>query len=69
MNVHVITADAQNVQLEGRFDAMLMFGAPDIYASPKTLANLVPYLRNGARFVAFGANRTSEIDSKRLDVR
>jgi SAM-dependent methyltransferase len=54
-NVHVMTADALNVELEGRFDAVLMFGAPDIYASPKTLANLLPHLRNDARLVAFGA--------------
>ncbi len=54
-NVHVLTADAQNVELEGRFDAVLMLGAPDIYASPRVLANLVPHLRKDARFVAFGA--------------
>jgi hypothetical protein len=50
-----LTADAQNVELEGRFDAVLMFGAPDIYASPRVIANLVPHLRKDARFVAFGA--------------
>ena len=54
-NVRVLRADAQEVELEGRFDAVLMFGAPDIYASPRVLANLVPHLRKDARFVAFGA--------------
>jgi SAM-dependent methyltransferase len=54
-NVRVLTSDAQAVELEGQFDAILMFGAPDIYASPKALANLVPHLGDGARFAAFGA--------------
>jgi ubiquinone/menaquinone biosynthesis C-methylase UbiE len=54
-NVRIVTADAEDVQLEGKFDAALMLGAPDIYASPKALANLMPYLKPGARFAAFGA--------------
>jgi demethylmenaquinone methyltransferase/2-methoxy-6-polyprenyl-1,4-benzoquinol methylase len=54
-NVHVITADATRVHLEGHFDAVLMLGTPDIYDSRKALANVMPCLRHGARFAAFGA--------------
>jgi SAM-dependent methyltransferase len=54
-NVQVITADASKVELHGRFDALLMFAAPDAYASPQVLANLWPYLKDDARVAAFGA--------------
>ncbi|HZQ67367.1 MAG TPA: methyltransferase domain-containing protein [Terriglobales bacterium] len=54
-NVQVIVGDAKAVKLQGSFDAVLMFGAPDIYASESVLANLVPHLKNGARVFAFGA--------------
>ena len=54
-NVRVIEADAKAVKLEGRFDGLLSFAAADIYASPQALANLLPYLKDDARVVAFGA--------------
>jgi precorrin-6B methylase 2 len=54
-NVRVVVADASAVKLQGSFDALLMMGAPDVYASPEALANLGPYMNSGARFVAFGA--------------
>lgn len=54
-NVQVVVADARTVAVTGSFDAMVMFGAPDIYASKEALANLFPLLKNGGRFVAFGA--------------
>ena len=54
-NVDVITSDAKEVELQGTFDALLMFGAPDVYASREALANLAPYLKSHARIVAFGA--------------
>jgi SAM-dependent methyltransferase len=54
-NVQVIAVSAQNLIVDEKFDALLMMGAPDIYGSPATLANLVRYLRPGARFAAFGA--------------
>ena len=54
-NVEVIVADAKKVQLQGTFDALLLLGAPDVYASPAALANLAPYLKRDARIVAFGA--------------
>lgn len=53
-NAQVIAADAREVKLEGSFDALLMLGAPDVYASPAALANLLPHLKNDARVVAFG---------------
>jgi SAM-dependent methyltransferase len=54
-NVQVTVADAEKVTLEGKFNGLLMFAAPDVYASPQALANLFPYLREDARVVVFGA--------------
>jgi SAM-dependent methyltransferase len=54
-NVKVMVADAREVKLDGKFDGLLMFAAPDIYASSQALDNLFPYLRDDARVVAFGA--------------
>jgi ubiquinone/menaquinone biosynthesis C-methylase UbiE len=54
-NVIVIKADAQKVTLSGKFDGLLMFAAPDVYASEKALSNILPYLKKTARVVFFGA--------------
>ena len=54
-NVQVVEGDATTVQLNGTFDAMLLMGAPDAYASPRAVENLFRYLRDDARIVAFGA--------------
>jgi hypothetical protein len=54
-NVDVIVADAKEVELQGTFDALLLLGAPDVYACPAALANLAPCLKSNARVVAFGA--------------
>jgi len=54
-NVLVMEAGARTVELQGKFDGVLMFAAADVYASPQSLANLLPYLKDEARVVAFGA--------------
>lgn len=54
-NVEVIEAAAQNVQLKGMFDGLLMFAAPDVYASEEALENIFPHLKDNARVAAFGA--------------
>jgi SAM-dependent methyltransferase len=54
-NVQIVEDDARNVRLDGKFDGLVMFAAPDVYASPQALANLLPYLKQDARVVAFGA--------------
>jgi hypothetical protein len=54
-NVRVIQGDARRVTLNGNFDGLLLFAAPDVYASPKALANLLPYLKDNAPVVVFGA--------------
>lgn len=54
-NVRVIEGNAHTIKLEGKFQGMVMFGAPDIYASPHALDNLLPYLTDDARIVIFGA--------------
>ncbi|MGI8498382.1 MAG: SAM-dependent methyltransferase [Gemmatimonadaceae bacterium] len=54
-NVQVIEADARTVALTGTFDGLLMFGAPDVYASPEALDNCFSHLGDNARVVLFGA--------------
>lgn len=54
-NVQVVEDDARTVKLNGKFDGLVLFAAPDVYASSQALANLLPYLRPDARVVAFGA--------------
>jgi len=54
-NVQVIVAPAQTVTLHGAFDGLLMFGAPDVYASQEALDNVLPHLKPNARVVFFGA--------------
>ena len=59
-NVEVIEAAAEDVHLTGLFDALLMFAAPDVYASEEALENIVPHLRKNARVAAFGAKLSSK---------
>lgn len=54
-NVRVVEGDVKTVPLTGVFDAVLMLGAPDVYASSQALDNIFPYLTQDARVVAFGA--------------
>jgi hypothetical protein len=54
-NVHVFVGNATTIQLAGMFDGLVMFAAPDVYASPDAIANLFSHLRPDARVVIFGA--------------
>jgi SAM-dependent methyltransferase len=54
-NVQVVEGDARTVQLSAMFDGLILFAAPDVYASPQALANLLRYLNPDTRIVAFGA--------------
>ena len=54
-NVQVIESPAQTAALEGTFAGLVVLGAPDVYASPSALANLLPHMAAGASVVAFGA--------------
>lgn len=54
-NVHIIEADARKVNLTGKFDGLLMFAAPDVFASEEALSNIFPYLKENARVAIFGA--------------
>jgi SAM-dependent methyltransferase len=58
-NVSVELAPAQSVALSVRFEGLLMFAAPDVFASPEALRNLIPALQDGARVVFFGAKRST----------
>ncbi len=55
-NVEVIVSPAESVKLSGLYNGLLMFAAPDVYASTSALDNLVPHLVEGSRVVAFGGN-------------
>jgi ubiquinone/menaquinone biosynthesis C-methylase UbiE len=59
-NVIVIEEDAQKVTLSGKFDGLLMFAAPDVFASGKALSNILPYLKENARVVFFGAKKSNK---------
>jgi demethylmenaquinone methyltransferase/2-methoxy-6-polyprenyl-1,4-benzoquinol methylase len=59
-NVQVIEAAAEDVHLTGLFAGLLMFAAPDVYASEEALENIVPHLRENARIAAFGAKLSSK---------
>ena len=54
-NFQVLVGDAKTVELTGMFDGLVMFAAPDVYASPEAVANLLGHLKVGARVVVFGA--------------
>jgi SAM-dependent methyltransferase len=54
-NVEVIEAAAHEAKLNGTFDGLLMFAAPDVYASEAALENIFPHLKENARIVLFGA--------------
>jgi SAM-dependent methyltransferase len=54
-NIRIIEGHAGVVPLTGMFDGLLMFAAPDVYASNDALQNLFPHLRDNARVVFFGA--------------
>jgi len=58
-NIRVIESAAQTVVLTGMFDGLLMFAAPDVYASDEALDNIIPHLRENARVAAFGAKLSS----------
>lgn len=57
-NVSVLESPAEDTVLTGTFDGLLMFAAPDVYASDKALGNLRPYLKENSRIVFFGAKLT-----------
>lgn len=67
-NVRVVIGDGRTVALQGKFDGLMLFGAPDIYASVEALVNLRPYLNDGARVVAFGAKLTGRRFGRALNV-
>ena len=54
-NVEVFVGAAQDVPLTGTYDGLVMFAAPDVYASEEALDNILPHLKDNARVAAFGA--------------
>jgi SAM-dependent methyltransferase len=66
-NVSVVEADARTVPPVGLFDGLLMFAAPDVYASEDALANILPHLKDKARIVFFGAKTSEALAGKLLN--
>jgi SAM-dependent methyltransferase len=64
-NVQVIEAAAQDVHLTGLFDGLLMFAAPDVYASEEALENIVPHLRKNARVHLYPRPQRHPRDARR----
>ena len=54
-NVQVVVSSAQEALLTGQYDGLLMFAAPDVFASKEALDKLIPHLRDNSRLVIFGA--------------
>lgn len=67
-NVQVIVGDARCVRLTGMFDGLVMFAAPDVYASAEAISNLFPYLKDDARVVVFGAKLSNRGLGRALNV-
>jgi SAM-dependent methyltransferase len=67
-NVQLVVGDARIIKLEGKFDGLVMFAAPDVYASPEAIANLLPYLNADARVIAFGAKLSRRSIGKMFNV-
>jgi cyanophycinase-like exopeptidase/ubiquinone/menaquinone biosynthesis C-methylase UbiE len=53
-NVRVIEDSAEEVQLEGQFDAILLFAMHDVLTSQKGLENVLSYLKPGGIVLAAG---------------
>lgn len=56
-NVQVVEAAAQTASLSGEFDGLLLFATQEILTSSEALDCLLPYLKDRARVVAFGARQ------------
>ena len=54
-NVEVLNSPAEEVHLVGTYDGLLMFAAPDIFASDAAFKRVAASLRDDARVVFFGA--------------
>ena len=53
-NVQVLRSRCPAAPLEGTFDGLLMFAAPDVYGTREALDDLLPRLGPTARVVFFG---------------
>jgi ubiquinone/menaquinone biosynthesis C-methylase UbiE len=54
-NVKIIQGQAQEVKLDGSFDAVFMFGANEIFTAEAALDNIFTYMKEDARVVVMGA--------------
>ena len=59
-NVDVVVGNCESVALKDKYHGMLFMGAPDCFASPKALDNLLPHLEENGRIVIFSAKLTRQ---------
>jgi len=57
-SVDVIVGNCESVVIKGKYHGMLFLGAPDCFASPKALDNLLPHLEENGRIAIFSAKLT-----------
>ncbi len=57
--MEVAVSAAAEAELNDKYDGLLMFAAPDVYASKASLDRLFPNLEEGARVVFFGGKRST----------
>ena len=58
-NIDLVVSPAAEADLTHTYDGLLMFAAPDVYASDDALGRIFPHLRKGARIVFFGGKRST----------
>jgi cyclopropane fatty-acyl-phospholipid synthase-like methyltransferase len=56
----VVVGNCESVPLKGKYHGMLFLGAPDCFASPKALDNLLPHLEENGRVAIFSAKLTHQ---------
>jgi len=67
MNVEVIQASAETIQLDQKFDGLLLFAMHDVLTSPQALDNILTYIKPGGRVAAAGPLLSSGFPGKLLN--
>ena len=60
-NITLINSAAQDVKITNKANGVLMFAAPDVYASNEALKNIFPNVMKGSKVVVFGAKTNNKL--------
>ena len=60
-NITLINSAAQDVKISNKANGVLMFAAPDVYASNEALKNIFPNVMKGSKVVVFGAKTNNKL--------